>query len=128
MILLYYSFQRYSLGGVGGWTFDNYASILTDPTYAKVMLTTVVICTVSMLAMLAIGIPLAYILAFRTKPRYELLLLLTLVHGRGAEPTHPHLRVAHDPRPRRGDQLVPAGGGHHRRTGRLRCCSARPRW
>jgi len=90
LILLYYSFQRYSLGGVGGWTLDNYTSILTDHTYAKVMLTTVVICTVSMLVMLAIGIPLAYVLAFRTKPRYELLLLLTLVL---AEELNPLIRI-----------------------------------
>ncbi len=89
-ILLYYSFQRYSLGGIGGWTFDNYTSILTDHTYAKVMITTIVICTVSMAIMLAIGIPLAYILAFRTKPRYELLLLLTLVM---AEELNPLIRI-----------------------------------
>jgi spermidine/putrescine transport system permease protein len=55
-----------------------------------VMVTTVVICTVSMVIMLAIGIPLAYILAFRTKPRYELLLLLTLVM---AEELNPLIRI-----------------------------------
>ena len=79
VILLYYSFQKASLAGAGGWTFDNYTSILTDPTYGKVMLTTVMICTISMLIMLAIGLPLAYILAMRTPPRFELLLLLMLV-------------------------------------------------
>ena len=90
VILLYYSFQKASLAGAGGWTFDNYTSILTDPTYAKVMLTTIVICTISMLIMLAIGLPLAYILAMRTPPRFELLLLLMLVI---AEELNPLIRI-----------------------------------
>ena len=90
VILLYYSFQKASLAGSGGWTFDNYTSILTDPTYAKVMLTTIVICTISMLIMLAIGLPLAYILAMRTPPRFELLLLLMLVI---AEELNPLIRI-----------------------------------
>jgi spermidine/putrescine transport system permease protein len=90
LILFYYSFQRYSLGGAGGWTVRNYTSVITDPIYGKVMLTTVVICTVSMLIMLAIGIPLAYILAFRTPPKYELLLLLALVL---AEELNPLIRI-----------------------------------
>jgi ABC-type spermidine/putrescine transport system permease subunit I len=89
-ILLYYSFQKASLAGAGGWTFDNYTSILTDPTYGKVMLTTVMICTISMLIMLAIGLPLAYILAMRTPPRFELLLLLMLVI---AEELNPLIRI-----------------------------------
>ena len=89
-ILLYYSFQKASLARVCGWTFDNYTSILTDPTYGKVMLTTVMICTISMLIMLAIGLPLAYILAMRTPPRFELLLLLMLVI---AEELNPLIRI-----------------------------------
>ena len=89
-ILLYFSFQRSSLGATGGWTFTNYTSILTDPTYGKIMFTTVFICTVSMSVMLAIGIPLAYILAFRVRAKYELLLLLMLVL---AEELNPLIRV-----------------------------------
>ena len=90
LILLYFSFQRSSLAGSGGWTLGNYTSILTDPTYGKIMLTTVLICTVSMSVMLAIGIPLAYLLAFRVRPKYELLLLLMLVL---AEELNPLIRV-----------------------------------
>ena len=54
------------------------------------MLTTVMICTISMLIMLAIGLPLAYILAMRTPPRFELLLLLMLVI---AEELNPLIRI-----------------------------------
>jgi ABC-type spermidine/putrescine transport system permease subunit I len=90
LILFYFSFQRSSLGATSGWTLDNYTSILTDPTYGKIMLTTTFICTASMAVMLAIGIPLAYILAFRVRPRYELLLLLMLVL---AEELNPLIRV-----------------------------------
>jgi spermidine/putrescine transport system permease protein len=89
-ILLYYSFQRSSLGAQGGWTTSNYTAILTDPTYGKIMWTTVVICTVSMTVMLALAIPLAYILAFRVRAKYELLLLLMLVL---AEELNPLIRV-----------------------------------
>lgn len=90
IILLYYSFQESLFGQATGWTLENYSSILTDVTYAKVMLTTVVICTVSMAVMLAIAIPLAYLLALRLRPRTELLLLLLLVLS---EELNPLIRV-----------------------------------
>lgn len=90
LILLYFSFQRSSLGATGGWTLDNYTSILSDPTYGKVMFTTIVICTVSMAAMLMVALPLAYLLAMRMKPRVEVLLLLLLVLS---EELNPLIRV-----------------------------------
>jgi spermidine/putrescine transport system permease protein len=90
LLLFWYSFQHASLGNTGGFTLSNYASILTDHTYLKVMITTVFICSVSMIVMLAIAIPLAYLLAFRVRARYELLLLLMLVL---AEELNPLIRV-----------------------------------
>ena len=70
--LSFFSFQRSSLGATGGWTLENYSSILTDPTYGKVMLSTIVICTISMGVMLLLGIPLAYLLAMRMRPRLRI--------------------------------------------------------
>jgi ABC-type spermidine/putrescine transport system permease subunit I len=90
LILLYYSFQETSFGVSKGWTLDNYTGVLTDPTYAKVMMTTVIICTAAMLVMLALAIPLAYLLAFRMKPKAELLFLLLLVLS---EELNPLIRV-----------------------------------
>ena len=78
-LLLWMSFQRRSITGVGGFTFDNYSTILTDPTYLKVMWNTVLICTISMIVMLVVATPIAYLLAFRVPDRYELLLLLLFV-------------------------------------------------
>ncbi len=90
VILLYYSFQESSFGQTTGWTLENYTSILSDPTYGKVMLSTVVICTVSMAVMLALAIPLAYLLALRLRPKAELLFLLLLVLS---EELNPLIRV-----------------------------------
>jgi spermidine/putrescine transport system permease protein len=90
VILLYYSFQESLFGQTTGWTLENYTSILSDRTYAKVMFTTVVICTISMAVMLGLAIPLAYLLAFRLKPKGELLLLLLLVLS---EELNPLIRV-----------------------------------
>jgi spermidine/putrescine transport system permease protein len=90
LILLYYSFQKSLFGQTKGWTLGNYTTILTDPTYAKVMLVTVVICTASMAIMLAIAIPLAYLLAMRLSPKLELLFLLLLVLS---EELNPLIRV-----------------------------------
>jgi spermidine/putrescine transport system permease protein len=90
LILLFYSFQESLFGQTSGWTLDNYGTILTDKTYAKIMLTTVVICTTSMLIMLAIAIPLAYLLAMRLSPKLELLFLLLLVLS---EELNPLIRV-----------------------------------
>lgn len=64
--------------GQSVWSLDAYATILTDPLYRKVGLTTVVIATSAMLAQLVIGVPLAYVMAFRSG-RFEIPLLLGLV-------------------------------------------------
>lgn len=78
-MLLWTSFQRHSISGATGFTLDNYTTILTDPTYLKVMWNTVLICTISMAVMLVVATPMAYLLAFRVGARYELLLLLLFV-------------------------------------------------
>jgi ABC-type spermidine/putrescine transport system permease subunit I len=78
-LLLWMSFQHHTISGTGGFTLDNYSSIFTDPTYLKVMWNTVLICTVSMVVMLVVAVPIAYLLAFRVPARYELLLLLLFV-------------------------------------------------
>lgn len=78
-LLLWMSFQHRSITGASGFTFDNYTEILTDTLYLKVVWNTVLICTVSMAVMLAVAMPIAYLLAFRVRPRYELLLLLLFV-------------------------------------------------
>ncbi|MEX2439485.1 MAG: ABC transporter permease [Actinomycetota bacterium] len=78
-LLLWMSFQHRSITGTTGFTFDNYTTILTDPVYLKVVWNTILICTVSMTVMLVVAMPIAYLLAFRVRPRYELLLLLMFV-------------------------------------------------
>jgi ABC-type spermidine/putrescine transport system permease subunit I len=78
-MLLWTSFQRRSISGATGFTLDNYSTILTDPTYLTVMWNTVLICSISMALMLVVATPIAYLLAFRVAPRYELLLLLLFV-------------------------------------------------
>jgi ABC-type spermidine/putrescine transport system permease subunit I len=60
------------------WSLDAYASILTDPLYRKVALTTVFIATCAMFAQLIIGVPLAAVMAFKAG-RFEVPLLLGLV-------------------------------------------------
>lgn len=64
--------------GQSAWSFEAYASILTDPLYRNVAITTVIIATAAMLAQLVVGVPLAYIMAFRAG-RWEIPLLLGLV-------------------------------------------------
>ncbi|CAN5279118.1 ABC transporter permease [soil metagenome] len=64
--------------GQSAWSLDAYASILTDPLYHKVALTTVVIATCAMVVQLVIGVPLAYVMAFKSG-RFEVPLLLGLV-------------------------------------------------
>ena len=77
-ILLLMSFLRMSIAGSGGFTLDNYGAILRDPLYLRILARTGAIATVAMLAMLALSIPLGYVLAFRVG-RLELPLLLALV-------------------------------------------------
>jgi spermidine/putrescine transport system permease protein len=64
--------------GQSVWSLDAYVSILTDPLYHKVALTTVAIATCAMVVQLVIGVPLAYVMAFKSG-RFEVPLLLGLV-------------------------------------------------
>ncbi|MDZ7883359.1 MAG: ABC transporter permease [Mycobacterium sp.] len=64
--------------GQSVWSLDAYASILTDPLYHKVALTTVFIASCAMIVQLVIGVPLAYVMAFKSG-RFEVPLLLGLV-------------------------------------------------
>ena len=78
VLMVRMSLLRYPPNTHGGYTFAHYTNVLTDPVYRKVALTTFIIATSAQLLMLAIGIPLAYIMAFKAG-RWELLLLLLLV-------------------------------------------------
>jgi spermidine/putrescine transport system permease protein len=76
------SFRVQSLAGFTGdqgFGLDNYEVAVTDPSVHRLLLNSFVICTASMAVMLAIALPLAYLLAFRVNPRRELLMLLLLV-------------------------------------------------
>ena len=64
--------------GQSVWSLDAYVTILTDPLYHKVALTTVLIATCAMIVQLVIGVPLAYVMAFKSG-RFEIALLLGLV-------------------------------------------------
>lgn len=64
--------------GESAWSIEAYTSILSDPLYRDVALTTVVIATSAMLVQLVIGVPLAYVMAFKSGS-FEVPLLLGLV-------------------------------------------------
>ncbi|HHC09385.1 MAG TPA: ABC transporter permease [Actinobacteria bacterium] len=76
-ILAVYSFQERSRTGDGSWTLANYAAAL-QPRYLETAANTVVIAVVSMVLLLAIAYPLAYLIAFRVGARWEVPLLLAL--------------------------------------------------
>jgi len=79
VIMLKISFHHDSLYDFRtGWTLDNYREIITDPIYRQVALDTFWISTAAMAIQLAIGLPLAYVMAFKAG-RFELPLLLALV-------------------------------------------------
>ncbi len=60
------------------WSIEAYTSLLTDPVYLEIAKTTVIIATSAMLIQLVVGVPLAYIMAFKAG-RFEIPLLLGLV-------------------------------------------------
>ena len=79
VIMLKISFHHESLYDFRtGWTLDNYREIITDPIYRQVALDTFWIASAAMIIQLGIGLPLAYVMAFRAG-RFELPLLLALV-------------------------------------------------
>jgi len=88
-ILVYFSFQYGDLTGSSGFTFSNFTDILGDPLYRKIALTTFEIATIAMIAQLIVGIPLAYVLAYKAG-RFELPLLLALVL---ADELNPMVRI-----------------------------------
>lgn len=72
------SLLRYPPNGASGYTLLHYANVLGDPLYRRVAVTTFIIATSAQLLMLALGIPLAYVMAFKAG-KWELILLLLLV-------------------------------------------------
>jgi spermidine/putrescine transport system permease protein len=78
VLMVRMSLLKYAPSTFGGYSWEHYANVLTDPIYRRVAVNTFVIATSAQLLMLAIGIPLAYIMAFKAG-RWELLLLLLLV-------------------------------------------------
>ncbi|QRZ07189.1 ABC transporter permease [Mycolicibacterium austroafricanum] len=64
--------------GQSVWSLEAYVSILTEPLYRKIAVTTIFIATSAMVVQLVIGVPLAYVMAFRAG-RFEVPLLLGLV-------------------------------------------------
>jgi spermidine/putrescine transport system permease protein len=60
------------------WSIDAYTSLLSDPLYLSIAKTTVIIATSAMLIQLIIGVPLAYVMAFKAG-RFEIPMLLGLV-------------------------------------------------
>lgn len=88
-ILVYFSFQYGDLTGQAGFTISNFTDTLTDPLYREIALTTFEIATIAMIAQLIVGIPLAYVLAYKSG-RFELPLLLALVL---ADELNPMVRI-----------------------------------
>jgi spermidine/putrescine transport system permease protein len=78
LTLFLIGFQHNSLLQVGGWTLANYSTIFHTGSYREIAVTTIEIATATMLVQLAVGLPLAYVLAFRAG-RWELPLILLLV-------------------------------------------------
>jgi ABC-type spermidine/putrescine transport system permease subunit I len=78
VLMVRMSLLKYAPSTFGGYSWEHYTNVLTDPIYRRVAVTTFVIATAAQLLMLAVGIPLAYVMAFKAG-RWELLLLLLLV-------------------------------------------------
>jgi spermidine/putrescine transport system permease protein len=88
-ILAAISFQWGPLSGHSGFTFQNFSSIVSDPLYRRVTLTTFEIATIAMVAQLLVAIPVAYVLAFKCG-KFELPLLLMMVL---ADELNPMVRI-----------------------------------
>jgi spermidine/putrescine transport system permease protein len=67
------------------WTFDHYTELFHDPLYWHVAKTTVIIATSAMVAQLVVGVPLAYVMAFKAG-KWELPMVLGLVVLDGLNP------------------------------------------
>jgi spermidine/putrescine transport system permease protein len=88
-VMLAIALQYGLLSGDSGFTLTNFGDVISDPLYREVALTTFEIATVAMLVQLIVGIPLAYVLAFKAG-RWELPLLLFLVL---ADELNPMVRI-----------------------------------
>ena len=88
-VMLFIALHFGVLSGESGWTFTNFTTVLEDPLYRDVALTTFQIATLAMLIQLAIAIPLAYVLAYKAG-KFELGLLLFLVL---ADELNPMVRI-----------------------------------
>jgi spermidine/putrescine transport system permease protein len=77
-IMVLMSIVKFPPNTASGFTLEHYHDVLTNQTNLHIAWTTVVIGTISMVIMLAIGIPLAYYMAFRAG-KWELFILLSLV-------------------------------------------------
>jgi ABC-type spermidine/putrescine transport system permease subunit I len=83
------AFEYGPLADHSGFTFSNFTTIINDPLYRDVALTTFEIATVAMVVQLLVAVPLAYVLAFKAG-RWELPLLLFLVL---ADELNPMVRI-----------------------------------
>ena len=88
-ILAVISFEWGPLSGNSGFTLHNFTSILQDPLYRRVAVTTFEIATIAMLAQLVVAVPVAYVLAYKAG-RFELPLLLMMVL---ADELNPMVRI-----------------------------------
>ncbi|MGK2932550.1 MAG: ABC transporter permease, partial [Solirubrobacterales bacterium] len=88
-ILAYFSFQYGDLSGQSGFTLTNFTDIIGDSLYREIAWTTFQIATIAMIAQLIVGLPLAYVLAFKAG-KFELPLLLALVL---ADELNPMVRI-----------------------------------
>ena len=89
VLMLAIALQHGVLSGSSGFTLSNFTDTITDPLYHDVAWTTIQIATLAMLIQLAVGIPLAYVLAYKAG-RWELPLLLFLVL---ADELNPMVRI-----------------------------------
>lgn len=78
VLMVRMSLLRFPPSSAGGYTFAHYVTMLNDPINRHVAVTTFIIATSAQALMLAVGIPLAYIMAFKAG-KWELILLLLLV-------------------------------------------------
>ena len=78
LLMIQMSLLKFPPNTSSGYTLSHYAAVFGDPLYRRIAVNTFVIATLAQLVMLGLGIPLAYLMAFRAG-RWELLLLLLLV-------------------------------------------------
>jgi spermidine/putrescine transport system permease protein len=78
VLMIQMALLRFPPSTSSGYTWSHFTTVLTEPIYRHIAVTTFEIATGSQLLMLLFGFPLAYVMAFRAG-RWELPLLLLLV-------------------------------------------------